>query len=178
LAFPTTVPSKKRCVKLSQCGYTRQENLFSCWVIWDYCQQVFYQNVRNGFLKTFLRYVIVGLSVNVSAYLIYILITSLWDQPKVVMTILYLIGVSSSFYFNRRWAFGHTGSSRVAIFKYIVTHLAGYILNLSLMIFFVDHLGYPHQLIQAMGFVIVALFVFVTFNFFVFPKQSVFSRKM
>jgi putative flippase GtrA len=116
-------------------------------------------------LKRFLRYVVVGLLVNSGGYLIYLLITSLWDQPKTVMSSLYIFGVATSFYFNRQWTFNHSGPVKGAIVKYGLTHLMGYFINLALMIFFVDRLGYPHQLVQAAAIFVVALFLFTTFIF-------------
>jgi putative flippase GtrA len=127
-------------------------------------------------LKRFVRYVIVGLLVNLFGYVIYILMTNLWDQPKTVMSIQYMIGLSTSFYFNRRWTFQYSGSIRWDIFKYILAHFFGYLFNLVLLILFVDHLGYPHQLVQAGAIFAVALFLFAIFNFLVFPKRPQLSH--
>jgi putative flippase GtrA len=50
----------------------------------------------------------------------------------------------------------------------MIVHLMGYFLNLLMLVFFVDWLGFAHQFVQAAAIVVVAVFLFVLFRVFVF----------
>jgi putative flippase GtrA len=122
-------------------------------------------------VKQLVRYAVVGLASNVSGYLAYLLITWLGVGPKLAMTCLYLLGATVSFVGNRRWTFSHEGSIGASAARFAIAHALGYLLNLSILLAFVDHLGFPHQAVQAVAIVVVALFLFVLFRLFVFPAQ-------
>jgi hypothetical protein len=51
--------------------------------------------------------------------------------------------------------------------------LSGYLLNLFILLVFVDYFGYTHQVIQGIAIFIIAGFLFLVFKYFVFPKQAV-----
>jgi len=53
--------------------------------------------------------------------------------------------------------------------RYVIAHCIGYLLNLSILIVFVDKLGYAHQWVQAIAIFVVAAFLFLAFKVFVFP---------
>lgn len=53
--------------------------------------------------------------------------------------------------------------------RYVIAHCIGYLLNLSILIVFVDELGYAHQWVQAIAIFVVAAFLFLAFKVFVFP---------
>lgn len=91
------------------------------------------------------------------------------------MSILYLSGVCLTFAFNRNWTFGHKGRIPGAFFRYVVIYVLGYLLNLSALYFFVDVLGYPHQLVQGVLIILVALLVFVLQRSLVFGAARVAS---
>lgn len=138
----------------------------------------FSMNVESGLLyfrKTFrqlLSYALIGVLTNVSGYAVYLLLTYLWDSPKVTMTLLYLVGASIGFLANRRFTFrhdGHIGSTGV---RYLLVQVAGYLLNLVLLLLFVDWSGFPHQIVQAIAIVVVAIFLFIMLRVFVFTPLS------
>jgi len=122
-------------------------------------------------VKQLVRYAVVGIASNVSGYLAYLLITWLGVGPKLAMTCLYALGATVSFIGNRRWTFSHTGSISRSAVRFAIAHALGYLLNLSILLIFVDHFGFPHQLVQAVAIVVVALFLFVLFRAFVFPGE-------
>lgn len=121
-------------------------------------------------MRQLLRFAIVGAFSNLIGYLLYILITSLGAAPKLAMTILYCVGVLIGFVGNRRYAFAHRGRLMAAGWRYLLAHGLGYLINLAIQIVLVDHLGYPHQLAQALGICVVAAFLFVAFKYFVFSN--------
>ncbi|MGO4153369.1 GtrA family protein [Cupriavidus sp. YAF13] len=121
--------------------------------------------------STLFRYVLVGLLSNAAGYGIYILVTWLGVKPMLAMSLLYSIGAMLGFFGNRQWAFAHDGKALHSLVRYWATHLIGYGLNFSMLYFFVNRLGYSHQLVQAIAVFVVAGFLFLMFNFFVFPQS-------
>lgn len=122
-------------------------------------------------IQQFGRYVVVGLISNIAGYLVYLFVTLLGVEAKTAMTLLYLAGAAISFYGNRRWVFGKQGVLMSTLLRFILAHLSGYSLNFLLLVVFVDTLHYPHQLIQGMAILIVAVFLFATFRAFVFQQH-------
>lgn len=116
-----------------------------------------------------LRYAFVGLLSNMAGYLAYLAFTYLGGTPKITMTLLYGVGATVGFFGNRSLTFEHRGNIISAGFRYVIAHCIGYFLNLSILIVFVDKLGYAHQWVQAIAIFIVAAFLFLAFKVFVFP---------
>lgn len=136
-------------------------------------------NTKPGFLssKKTLRqlfsYALIGVLTNVLGYALYLLLTYLWGAPKITMTALYFVGASIGFFANRRFTFRHDGHIGVTGVRYLLAQVAGYLLNLVLLLLFVDWLGLAHQIVQAIAIVLVAIFLFVMLRFFVFAPSSV-----
>jgi putative flippase GtrA len=128
------------------------------------------KHLTRSSLMQFFRYGLVGIVSNLIAYLIYLLITYYGVSPKIAMSILYITGATVGFWGNRRWTFAHNGSFFHTGIKYIISHSLGYLLNLSILVVFVDLLGYAHQFVQAVAILIVAGFLFTAFKLFVFRK--------
>ena len=120
-------------------------------------------------MKQLVRYAVVGIATNLAGYAVYLLVTWAGVEPKLAMTCLYAVGATVSFLGNRSWTFGHRGNIAAGAARFAVAHLMGYLLNLTLLVVFADRLGFPHQVVQAVAVVVVALFLFVTFRLFVFP---------
>lgn len=123
-------------------------------------------------MRQLLRFAAVGVASNVLGYLLYLLITYLGAPPKLAMTALYGVGVITGFVGNRRYAFAHQGRLIEAGWRYLLAHSLGYLINLAIQIIVVDHLGYAHQLAQALGVCVVAAFLFVVFKYFVFVNTD------
>lgn len=119
-----------------------------------------------------IRYGVVGLSINLILYLAYILITRSGVDPKQAMTVMYVFGVGIGFFGHRKLTFVHNGNTSRTVFRFVLSHLAGFILNFLLLHIFVDHLGFSHQVVQAVSVLIVAVFLFIAFKFFVFPGAT------
>lgn len=121
----------------------------------------------------FYRYGLIGIASNFSGYLIFLLITHLGVEPKKSMSLLYMTGATIGFFGNRKWTFSHKGTALKSGVRYCIAHLFGYALNFSLLLIFVDILGYSHALVQAVAIFVVAGFLFVTFKYLVFPTTNV-----
>jgi putative flippase GtrA len=123
-------------------------------------------------MKQLIRYGFVGVLSNVAVYFIYLLFTTyLGVEPKIAMTLVYVIGATLGFFGNRKWTFAHRGNTTSAVFRYVMAHFFGYLLNYLILLTFVDRLGYAHQLVQAVAIVVVAGFLFIEFKYFVFRKK-------
>ncbi len=122
-------------------------------------------------IRQFMRYAMVGVASNIAGYLIYLLVTYLGVAPKIAMTFLYGIGVIISFFGNRYLVFSGGGGLPTGI-KFTAAYIIGYFLNLSLLVVFVDTLGYPHQVVQAIAVCVVAVFLFFALKYVVFKKDA------
>lgn len=117
------------------------------------------------------RYLMVGMGSNVVLYLCYIALTEMGAGHKTAMTLLYAVGVAQTFYFNKKWSFKHDGPARRAFVRYALAYVAGYILNLGMLWLGVDWLQLPHQAVQAVAIVVVALSLFLMHKYWVFAPE-------
>lgn len=131
---------------------------------------------RRRTLGELVRYGVVGVSVNVVGYLVYLAIARLGVPPTVAMSIVYFVAVCAGFLANRRITFDHRGHLGSAAIRYLWTQLGGYLIDLFLLVVFVDGLGYPHEIVQAVAVFVVAAYLFVMLKVFVFrptPQEVV-----
>lgn len=118
------------------------------------------------------RYVLVGLLSNAAGYLVYLVLTYYDGTPKLTMSLLYWVSAAVGFFGNRNLTFEHQGSILGAGIRYGIAHCIGYLLNLSMLVVFVDKLAFPHQWIQGVAIFAVAAFLFLAFKVFVFPVSG------
>lgn len=127
---------------------------------------------RQGSYKQLARYALVGFVSNSAGYLVYLLVTYLGATPKITMSVLYGLGATIGYIGNRNFTFSHKGSLLGTSVRYLISHFFGYIINLIILVIFVDHFMCPHQLVQAIAIFIVAAVLFMSFKVFVFPVQN------
>jgi len=123
-------------------------------------------------MRQLVRYAVVGIATNLAGYAVYLLVTWTGVEPKLAMTCLYAVGATASFLGNRSWTFGHRGNVAAGAARFALAQLAGYLINLALLVVFSDHLGFPHQAVQGAAIIVVALFLFAAFRLFVFPAAG------
>jgi putative flippase GtrA len=125
-------------------------------------------------LRQFFTYALIGVLTNVLGYAVYLILTNLSGAPKLTMTALYFVGSSIGFLANRRFTFRHDGGIGITVGRYLLVQVAGYLLNLVLLLLFVDWFDFPHQIVQAIAIVVVAIFLFILLRVFVFiPSLAV-----
>src|SRR5437879_6517582 len=107
-----------------------------------------------------LRFGVVGLGSNVLLYLLYLATTAVGVEPKVAMSLLYLVGVLQTFVLNKRWTFQHEGHVRRTAARYWVAYASLYVANIVLLIIFVDVAGFDHRVVQG---VLIAVFGLILF---------------
>jgi putative flippase GtrA len=120
----------------------------------------------------FSRYVVVGLASNSVGYLLYILLTYFGMGHKSAMSLLYAVGVAQTFYFNRKWSFGHDGVISQTLVRYIAAYALGYVLNLVTLMILVDRLGWPHQWVQGAMIFLLAGMLFLLQRYWVFRTSQ------
>jgi putative flippase GtrA len=135
-------------------------------------KQVITDIKERFFSEQFVRYGIVGVLTNTVAYLAFLLIAYFGVEPKLAMTIVYLIFASLGFIGHKKWSFSHEGLFLKTGMRFIVAHSLAYLLNLFLLYFFFNVLGYPYQLVQAGIIVVLAFFLYTMFKFFVFRSPG------
>ena len=122
--------------------------------------------------KQFIRYAVVGLGSNIASYLLYLLATWLGLGPKTAMTWLYLLGVLQTFVFNKKWSFRFGGAAAPALVRYAAAYAIGYVVNLLALMLLVDQVGLPHQLVQGVMILVVAVMLFLAQRYWVFPQVA------
>lgn len=117
--------------------------------------------LRESGYGQFFRYALVGLLSNLMLYLCYILLTSLKVDYRMSMTAIYVIGTLSTYFFNKKWTFQHSGKVKKTLIKYSVTYVIGYVFNFTLLWFSVEKLGVIHEISQAILIFLTALLIFI-----------------
>ena len=120
----------------------------------------------------FARYAIVGLASNAVGYVLYLLFTWAGVGPKLAMTCLYIVGVLQTFAFNSKWSFRFAGAVAPALVRYATVYALGYFINLLALVLLVDKVGLPHQLVQGVMILVVAVMLFMAQRYWVFPKAA------
>jgi putative flippase GtrA len=128
--------------------------------------------IRPSTLTQLLRYSAVGLASNLFLYLAYLGLTASGLGHKTAMTSLYILGVLITFMVNRNWSFGHRGYAGTAFIRYAVANLLGYLLNFALLWIAVDQWHLPHQWVQLVAILLVAISVFLMQRYWVFLPEA------
>ena len=115
-----------------------------------------------------IRFGIVGLTSNVVLYLFYLLVTTFGTGHKTAMSLLFAVGILQTFVFNKHWTFGHHGFLNSTFTKYVSIYSLAYVLNFCGLMVFVDHMGFPHQIVQGVMIVCIALILFFLQRYWVF----------
>lgn len=116
-------------------------------------------------------YAFIGVLTNLSGYSFYLLLTYSGGTPKLTMTAMYAIGVVVSFFANRKFTFRHNGHLGTTGIRFLIAYVLGYLLNILLLVMFVDWMGFPHQIVQAVAIVVVAVLMFFLSRIFVFLQH-------
>ncbi len=120
----------------------------------------------------FIRYATVGLGSNIVLYLAYLALTAAGIDSKLAMTLLYVLGVVQTFAFNKRWSFRHGGVRGATFVRYCASYALGYLINLGVLLVFVDRLGYPHQAVQGVMILALAILLFLLQKYWVFRPTA------
>jgi len=120
----------------------------------------------------FVRYSLVGLTSNLLLYLAFLGLTAAGMEHKIAMTLLYAVGVAQTFIFNKRWSFRHGGMHGPAFMRYCISYGLGYAVNLLALLVLVDRMGYPHEIVQGVMVLSLAVMLFLLQKFWVFRQAA------
>lgn len=119
-----------------------------------------------------IRYGIVGVLNNLAGYLIYIGVTWFGVEPKAAVSLLYPVAVLVAYFGHARYTFADSKNSSGRVFRYVLAHVVGFIMNLSLLYILHDLMEIPHQLVQLLAIFLVAGVLFLLFKYYVFPVNN------
>lgn len=122
--------------------------------------------------KEFVRYIVVGLTMNIFGFLLFVLITTLGVSPVLTISILYPLYIGLAFCLNKYWSFNHKGNTSTSAIRYLIAYAGCYALNVVMLKFFSGYLGYSHLVVQVIAVMIIALLLFLTQKLWVFRVQS------
>ncbi len=122
-------------------------------------------------LRQFARFAVIGVLSNAFFYALYILLTQQGLPPMKAMTLTYGLAVLQTFAFNRRWTFAHSGKVGWSLMRYFASYAIGYAVNVAMLTVLVDHAGLPHQAVQGLAIVSIAVLTFLLQKYWVFPAQ-------
>ena len=126
------------------------------------------QTVVTDTLK---RYLTVGALVNIGLYVLYLAITRFPVIPEVAMTIVYLVGIATTFHFNRTWSFRSQNSAIPSFIRYALVYATAYFLQLGLFFVFYKTIGWPHEAVQDLSIIVAAVFIFCCLKLWVFAPK-------
>lgn len=126
----------------------------------------------SGWRLQSLRFSIIGLVSNVVLYLLYLLLVNVGIDPKLVVSILYILGLSCTFVLNKRWSFSHRGDWGKTGVRYVSFYGGLYFTNILILMLFVDFLEFPHAFIQAIVVIVFIPIVFLVQRYWVFRNNS------
>jgi putative flippase GtrA len=118
------------------------------------------------------RYVVIGVVSNVVLYTMYLGLTGIGGEPKIVMSALYLIGALQTFLVNRDWTFRYRSSTLRALVRYFIVYGLGYAVNLAMLILLAGMAGWNHRVVQAAAVLCVAALVFAMHRCWVFRSAG------
>ena len=124
-----------------------------------------------------IRYGIVGFVSNGLAYSAYVLITFYGVAPEAAASGIYLLGASTSYVGNYKWTFDSRSAHASALPKFVATHILGFSLQLLLISCLYRKIGLSHQLAQLVTVGCVAIFLFLSFRYYVYPKCNIRSSR-
>lgn len=118
-------------------------------------------------VRELMRYGIVGIVQNSAGYIIYLLLTWIGLDPKIVVAFSYPIAMYISYQGNKKFTFSGVNGNKTAL-KYLLSHFIAYLMNLLFLYYFSDVLGYPHQIVQLISIGVVSIYLFIAFKLYVF----------
>ena len=123
--------------------------------------------------KQVLRYGIVGLTGTVLHIGVLVLLVEQFRLPALLASSLgFLVVLVVSFLLNRYWTFRSCGAVSVEFAKYSVTCVFGFVLNFSIMFFFVDVLHWHYVIGQMMVIFVIPASNFLLSRYWCFRVRN------
>jgi len=127
---------------------------------------------KSPLFSLVLAYGLVGVTHNLLTFVLFLLLTWKWLDPKIAVTLLYPVGALIGYFGHAKFSFSFSGANLIGLSRFFITHIIGYLTNVLILFVFVDLLGYPHFVIQAIAIFAVAGVLFFLFRYYVFPQRA------
>jgi putative flippase GtrA len=122
--------------------------------------------------RQLLSFAVIGVSVNMSLYTVYLLLTRTLMGSRAAMTLTYCSAVLIGFALNSRVTFRFDGANRSALLRYIGAYSIGYAINFTGLWLLVDHCGAPHELVQGGMTLCLPAVLFLLQRYWVFRSRG------
>lgn len=123
-------------------------------------------------LREVASYAAIGLCINSAAIGVYLLLVAIGFIPELASFLLYISGASLSYLGNRNLTFDSTVAHATAVPRFILAHSFGLALQLALLAFLRRPVGLSHQLSQIIAVCLVAVYLYTTFKYYVYPQRN------
>lgn len=124
---------------------------------------------RNEIQRLY-RYGVVGITVNFSLYLVFLLFLHFELTPTVAAGLCYGLGVAISYLINRRWTFASTDSHRRDLPKFLLAYGVGLVSTLLTIAILIRWL--PPELAQIFNIGLTAMVIYVSLRLFRFGRKE------
>jgi putative flippase GtrA len=121
-------------------------------------------------LRQFFRYVLVGLGLNSSLYLMFVIFTRYGIHYQVSMTICYVMGILLGHALHGRISFSARRNHQTFL-RYIIAYAFGYFVNFLGLLLLVELLALSKYLSQALMIFVVAVMLFLMQRAWVFSTS-------
>lgn len=127
--------------------------------------------LRHGDIRAFLRYAIVGVTLNASIYGVTLVLLWLKFAAWQALMLVYPVAVALSFAMNRAWSFGDRNQSPRQFRNYVLVYVIVYPLAIAFT-WAQEHAGVPSWFASLITMGLAALAIFFALNFWVFEKKQ------
>jgi len=115
-------------------------------------------NKRHLDLVRLQRYGIIGLSTNLSLFVLFLLLIRVNIAPVWASGLCYVLGVILSYSLNRRWTFSSRQSHLHDIPRFLISYGIGFLITLALMAMLVTPLGPSAAQVITIGLTAVSIY--------------------
>ena len=121
--------------------------------------------LKQGFRK-FNKYGIVGIGTNVTNYIVFLGMLRANIEPVFASGLCYVLGITISYYFNRRWTFQSESSHFHDISRFVFAYGVGFIMTIICMNILTGLL--QPEIAQILTICIIAVFIYMALHFLKF----------
>lgn len=113
------------------------------------------------------KYYAFGLLNNGIAYAIFFALLQYGAEAKLSYTLVYICGTTASFIFNRYVVFKSSSSAGVGYILVWLSAGAAYLLNIAILVLFVDFGGYRAEIVQVFAMAVITVLLFFSNKYIV-----------
>jgi len=119
----------------------------------------------------FIKFGVVGIANTlITALIIWFLLRILNWSDYVSNLAGYVIGLINSFFWNRKWTFNSNSNVRVTVFKFIVTFVISYLIQLGNLYLLLNFTSFDSYICQLLSIIIYTCVNFVLNKYYTFKN--------